>query len=104
MRHAYTVLCLWLLVVAAQHGAVVHELGHVSGAIGAELHGDLTAVSEKACASCPSFAEVVTPSLSMSLDLPRLGRALAERAAEPLASAVSAAVPRPRSRGPPATI
>jgi hypothetical protein len=50
---------------------------------------------------CPEFAQVVTPAFSHSFHIPLLVRFALESVPEPRFAAVDAAVPRPRSRGPP---
>lgn len=100
--HLYRVLCLVLLVIAAQHGAVVHEVGHLSGsAHGANFGVDPGAI-EGGCALCPAFAQVVSPAFSHSILLPPLVRAELERSPEPRLEAIGTPVLTPRNRGPPA--
>jgi hypothetical protein len=97
----FKLLGLLLLLMVAQQGAVVHELSHVSGAIDAELRVQADATSDAACALCPAFAQVVTPAFSHSFHIPHLVRFALELVSEPRYVAIDAAVPRPRSRGPP---
>jgi len=101
MRHVFKALGLLLLLMAAQQGAVVHELGHASGAINGELRVQADWAADTGCALCPVFAQVVTPAFSHSFHLPVLVRSALELILEPRYPAVDAAVPRPRSRGPP---
>lgn len=101
MRHVYQALCLVLLLMSAQQGAVVHELSHVPGANNAELRIQSDGAADTACALCPAFAQVVTPAFSHSFRIPLLIRFALELISEPRYSAIDAAVPRPRSRGPP---
>ncbi len=101
MRHVYRALTLVLLLIAAQQGAVVHELSHVSGAIKCELRVQSDGVADATCALCPAFAQVVTPAFSHSFHIPLLVRFALEVISEPRYAAIDAAVPRPRSRGPP---
>jgi hypothetical protein len=90
---------LVLLLIGAQQGAVVHELGHIAGHT---PHLSNAAASlEPACALCPSFAQAATPAFSHSFVLPRLLRTYTEREIEAPIGAASAAAPTPRSRGPP---
>lgn len=93
-------LGLLLLLLVAQQGAVVHELGHIT-----EVHRTdaklASGVLDATCALCPAFAQVVTPAFGHSFHIPRLTRAALPRSAPPLYAAVDAAVPTPRSRGPP---
>jgi len=101
VRPVYRALCLVLLLIGAQQGAVVHELSHFSAVHGADVQNDSGGVAEGNCALCPAFAQVVTPAFSHSLDIPLLLRAAAERSSEPPIEAAGTAVPTPRSRGPP---
>jgi hypothetical protein len=61
----------------------------------------MDAAAELSCAMCPSFAQVVTPAIAHSLPIPLLIRFALDFVPEPRYPAVDAAVPRPRSRGPP---
>jgi hypothetical protein len=101
MRQVFKTLGLLLLLMVAQHGAVVHELSHFSdaGHVGLEVQAD--GAADKTCALCPAFAQVVTPAFSHSFHIPLLVRFALESVSEPRFAAVDAAVPRPRSRGPP---
>jgi hypothetical protein len=101
MKSALKAFGLLLLLLVAQQGAVVHELSHLSHTDGAALKVDSGAAVDTTCALCPAFAQVVTPAFSHSFHVPLLGRAAAQRTQEPQFSAVDAAVPQPRSRGPP---
>ena len=101
MRHLFKALGLLLLLVTAQQGAVVHELSHVSGARSDVLRAQAGGVEDTTCALCPAFAQVVAPAFSHSFHIPPLGRSAPELSSEPRHSAIDAAVPRPRSRGPP---
>jgi hypothetical protein len=100
MRHVYQALCLVLLLVAAQQGAVVHELSHLSGVQGSDVR-DSGGTAETNCALCPAFAQVITPAFSHCFHIPLLVRAPAESIVEPRFEVVDTAIPRPRSRGPP---
>ncbi len=101
MRHVFNTLSLLLLLIAAQQGALVHELGHVSGAIDGDLRVQSNPAADMACALCPAFAQVVTPAFSHSFHIPLLARRALEPVSEPRYRAIDTAVPRPRSRGPP---
>ncbi len=111
MSSVFKTLSLWLLLILAQQGAVVHELSHFDGAhaigahtigahgIGAQLEGGDAA--DHACALCPAFAQVSTPAFSHAFHIPPLVRAAADRFPELRHEAIETAVPTPRSRGPP---
>jgi hypothetical protein len=75
MRQVFKTLGLLLLLMVAQHGAVVHELSHLSDSnhIGLQVQAD-GAAADKACALCPEFAQVVTPAFSHSFHIPLLVR------------------------------
>src|ERR1700734_2442697 len=100
MRQAFKALALLLLMMAAQQGAVVHELSHVFGANHVDLQAQSDAAADKSCALCPAFAQVVTPAFSHSFHIPLLVRLALEPVSEPRYAAIDAAVPRHRSRGP----
>jgi hypothetical protein len=99
MKHVVKLLALLLLLIAAQQGAVVHELSHVSS--GSNALNASSNVLDSTCAQCPGFAQVVSPAFSHSFYVPSLIRTAYERSAEPIYAAIDTAAPRPRSRGPP---
>ena len=101
MKHPFKALGLLLLLIAAQQGAVVHELSHVVRTNDAELRVEPGGGADTVCALCPAFAQTVTPAFSHSFEIPVLERAAAELCSEPLIFAIDAQAPRPRSRGPP---
>jgi hypothetical protein len=101
MRQAFKALTLLLLMMVAQQGAVVHELSHVTGANHVDLRMQSGGTADETCALCPAFAQVVTPAFSHSFHIPLLVRLALEPVSEPRYAAIDAAVPRPRSRGPP---
>jgi hypothetical protein len=101
MSKVFKALGVLLLLLAAQQGAVDHELSHVFRADQAALKIDSGAAADTTCALCPAFAQAVTPAFSHAFTLPHLVRTTWHPAPEPRFVAVDAAVPRPRSRGPP---
>jgi hypothetical protein len=101
VRHVYQALCLVVLMIAGQQGAVVHELGHLTGVQGVDLRAGAGEGSDATCALCPAFAQVATPAFSHSFYLPSLLRVEIARLAELRVATVEASVPTPRSRGPP---
>ena len=110
MRQVLKSLGLLLLLLIAQQGAVVHEIGHFSeisageggsNDVGSGEAHSTAALADAACALCPAFAQVVTPAFSHSFHIPVLLRAALERGTEERFIAVETAVPKPRSRGPP---
>jgi hypothetical protein len=103
MRRVYQLLCLLLLMTLAQQGAAVHELSHFHGIDTIDVRADAGGVADSTCALCPAFAQAVTPAFSHSFHIPVLLCANVDRSAEPEYPAVTAAVPTPRSRGPPSS-
>jgi hypothetical protein len=101
MSRAYRILWLWLLLVMAQQGAVVHELSHLYGSDAASSQLEAGGVADRACALCPAFAQVATPAFSHAFHVPPLVRLEADRFPELTLKAAQAEVPTPRSRGPP---
>jgi hypothetical protein len=100
MRQVLKSLGLLLLLLIAQQGAVVHEVGHLAELSATASRVDAS-LADATCALCPAFAQVVTPAFSHAFHIPVLLRAALARVTAPLFAAVDAAVPTPRSRGPP---
>ncbi len=92
---------LLILLLLVQQGAVEHELSHLSTFKVAGIDAGLSSTTQEPCALCPAFAQVVTPAFSHSFHIPLLVRFTLEPVSEPRYAAIDAAVPRPRSRGPP---
>jgi hypothetical protein len=101
MRNVYKALSLFLLLLTAQQGAVVHELSHLSGVDRVQSHVDAGGAVDTSCALCPAFAQAASPAFSHSLQIPLLVRMGSQLTPEPRFVGVDASVPRPRSRGPP---
>jgi hypothetical protein len=101
VKHLYQALCLVLLLIAGQQGAVVHELGHLSEARASVLSAAAGHSGESTCPLCPAVAQLATPAFSHSFVDPLLLCLGLERSAEPRFATVDAAIPTPRSRGPP---
>jgi hypothetical protein len=100
MNRLLKIVGLLLLLMAAQQGAVVHELSHFAEAKTADLRVSSNEAATP-CALCLAFAQVVAPAFSHSFHIPLLVRFALERVFEPLHAAIDAAVPPARSRGPP---
>jgi hypothetical protein len=100
MRQVFKSLGLLLLLLLAQHGAVIHELSHVPGFSSAGP-GAAPGGADVACTQCPAFAQVLSPTFSHAFQIPPFGRAALELIAEPRYASADGAVARPRSRGPP---
>ena len=101
MRHVYKALSLFLLLLTAQQGAVVHELSHLSGADQSRVRVDAGGTVDTSCALCPAFAQAASPTFSHSFQIPLLVRMELQLTPEPRFADVDAPVPPPRSRGPP---
>jgi hypothetical protein len=102
MRNVYKALGLLLLLMTAQQGAVDHELSHFSRAGQAELRVDAAGAADTACALCPAFAQAAAPAFGHAFHIPLLFRTASLLTPAPQFVRVDAAVPQPRSRGPPA--
>ena len=101
MRNVYKALSLFLLLLTAQQGAVVHELSHLSGAEQARIRVDAGGTVDTSCALCPAFAQAAAAAFSHSFQIPLLVRMGSQLTPEPRFASVDASVPPPRSRGPP---
>jgi len=92
---------LSLLLVFAQHGAVLHELGHLSRGdhdAGAALSAQQPA--DTVCAACEAFAQVANPASGGTHTLAACAPAFLPVPA-PASAFVACDAPTPRSRGPP---
>ena len=103
MRRSSLTWVLSLLLVFAQHGAVLHELGHLShagNAAGATLRADAQPANGGICQSCEAYTQVANPAAGGQPALPLDPAAFTPLpdCGCPLAGADS---PTPRSRGPP---
>ncbi len=101
MNHFVKLLGLLLLVLTAQHSAEIHELSHFSRMNPAALQAAPTTVAEENCALCATFAQVNTPAFSHAFHIPSFDRTARERPTQGRYTPIDAAVPQPRSRGPP---
>ncbi len=101
ISHWFRTIGLLLLLVVAQHGAVVHELKHVVSAQSGELGSETPKSAASSCALCPVFAVLMTPGLSHSIQVPRLVEVAREHIPERRNLAIAAEVPQACSRGPP---
>ncbi len=103
MRRSSFAWVLSLLLVCAQHGAVLHELGHLSHgghAPGAVLLADVQPASGVVCQSCEAYAQVANPAAGAPLSLP-LDPAAFIRTPEGCCAIADGDALTPRSRGPP---
>jgi hypothetical protein len=94
---------LSLLLVLVQHGAVLHELGHLGSGghtSGPALHTDLHAAGTASCLTCEAYAQIANPVGTSAHHVAAIPPALL-RAPDPACSVSAVDVPTPRSRGPP---
>ena len=101
LKHLYRAFALVALLMAGQQGAVVHEVGHLVGAQSAALHAGAGETVDANCALCPLFAQAATAAFSHSIQIPLLLCAGTDRVPQLPVAAIDAAIPSPRSRGPP---
>jgi len=100
-------LCLsWVLslsLLLAQHGAMLHELSHLTHtghSAGATLGAELQPAEGGLCPTCEAFAQIGNPATAAATDLAVCPAALIP-APEPRFTILGADAPTPRSRGPP---
>jgi hypothetical protein len=103
MRKLHISLGLALLLLAAQLGAVLHEVSHICRVgtnVHAQVHSD-TAL-EKTCELCFAFSQVANPAGSTVTVAQFEPSSCAAGSLLP-GAATPADVPTPRSRGPPSS-
>jgi len=102
MRRLSFTWVLSLLLVFVQHGAVLHELGHLShGALSSTATLDAPQPLDSAlCPTCEAFAQIANPASAAAPDIAVSPCGLLQIPDPPFASAGSGP-PTPRSRGPP---
>jgi hypothetical protein len=94
---------LSLLLLLAQHGAVLHELSHLSH--GTATHSALLDQSDQlpdtgTCPTCLAFSQVANPATASAVMLTLAAAALTPTV-DPSYAFLGAETPTPRSRGPP---
>ena len=102
-RRSSLALLLSFLLLFVQHGAVLHELGHLShdGSAGAaaqraDLHGSKSAF----CLTCEGFAQIANPAAGGVPAIAVLPSGCLPTP-DPRYAVIAANTPTPRSRGPP---
>jgi hypothetical protein len=103
MRRLYLSWFLPLLLVFAQHGAVLHELSHLHhGAYGAgaALQASAELLDSGPCLTCEAFAQVTSPAAAQAATLTACPASFIPTP-EPYYTILSADAPTARSRGPP---
>jgi hypothetical protein len=103
MRRSSLALLLSFLLVFIQHGAVLHELGHLS-------HGDPAgATAQRAdphdlntafCPTCEGFAQIANPAAG-GVPTVAVRPSGYLPTSDPRCGVIAANTPTPRSRGPP---
>jgi hypothetical protein len=94
---------LSLLLLVAQHGAVLHELSHFSHgtpAQGAMLDRSDPLLDNAACPTCQAFSQVANPATASAVVLGFCPAAFIPTL-DPSYAIVGVDTPTPRSRGPP---
>jgi hypothetical protein len=94
---------LSFLLVLAQHGAVLHELGHLhrsAASGGVSLTPELYPLQSTLCLTCEAFAQVSNPAVARAVDFAACPPAIIPSIA-PCQSFRGADAPTARSRGPP---
>jgi hypothetical protein len=103
MRRSSITWLLSLLLVFAQLGAVLHEIGHLSHderTSGATLRADPQPLDHGSCLTCEAYAQIANPAAAGAAVVPVCPAAVLPTV-DPCAAIVGADAPAPRSRGPP---
>jgi hypothetical protein len=103
VRRTSLPLLLSVLLVLVQQGAVLHELGHLSGGgqhAGVALRAQAQGSGAAQCLSCEAFAQVANPASGAAVST-AADPATFIPIAGPDHAVASADSPTPRSRGPP---
>ena len=103
MRKPSFTLLLAFLLVFVQHGALLHELGHLSHegrSAGSALRADLQPSSGAVCPSCEAYAQVANPAAGTPPSVP-LDPAACIPTLQPDYGIAGTDPLTPRSRGPP---
>jgi len=100
MRKLHTSLAVSLLLLLAQHGALVHELSHISRVGNVEVRLQKDSLVEKTCELCLAYSQLANPA-SHSVHVPVFSPAACAAGSDPLCPGDPAEAPAPRSRGPP---
>jgi hypothetical protein len=100
-RRLYIAWILSLLLVFAQCGALLHELGHLSHAGHAGTPAAaLYATDDGACPTCEAYAQIANPAGAVTVVLAACPAEFLPTP-DPCDSIAGADAPTPRSRGPP---
>jgi hypothetical protein len=92
-----------LLLLIAQHGALLHELSHHAHGTpssAATLTGKHQALEDGLCLTCEAFSQVINPATAGAVHIPLCPAAVIPPP-DPSYVVVAAYPPTPRSRGPP---
>jgi hypothetical protein len=104
MRKLHISIGISLLLLLAQQGAVLHEMTHmvrVGGHAEARLQADT--LLEKTCELCLAYSQVANPA-GNSVQVAQFEPSACAAGSNPPCAVTPAAVPTPRSRGPPALL
>lgn len=100
-RRLFIAWVVSLLLVFAQYGALLHELGHLSRAgHAAPATAELQAADNGVCPTCEAYAQIANPAAAASLDVAVCPDVFVSPP-EPYHGIAAVDTPTPRSRGPP---
>jgi hypothetical protein len=102
MRKVSLSLGLWLLLLLGQHGAVLHELGHICRAAHTQVSVQAEESADKTCELCLGYSQLATP-VAHATPVFLLERVASRIGTERPVAATPVELLTPRSRGPPAT-
>ena len=102
MRKLSIHLGLALLLLLAQQGAVLHEVGHISRVVAAGSHAtvDVDRGLAKTCELCLAFSQLANP-VANTVHVPWFEPSSCAAGFRPACAAIPGDIPTPRSRGPP---
>jgi hypothetical protein len=99
-RRLHISLAISLLLLLAQHGAILHELSHICRVGNVEVHLQPDSGLQKACELCLAYSQLATPA-SHTVHAVAFEPAACAASFDHPCAAIPADVPTARSRGPP---
>src|SRR4029077_11949497 len=93
---------LWLLLLLAQHGAVLHEISHICRAASTEVTVQAESSADQICELCLGYSQLAH-SVAHCVPALLVERIGSQIGTERPAAAIPVDPPTPRSRGPPAS-
>jgi hypothetical protein len=103
MRKLHISIGLSLLLLLAQQGAVLHEVGHISRVVaGSQATVDVDRGLARTCELCLAFSQVANPA-GNPVNVPWFEPSSCAAGFRPSCAVIPGDIPTPRSRGPPSS-